>query len=74
MAEENKQEVQSESGKNSAGDVFKKILKVILGIIFLALGVWLIWLFRFDLVIVVKGFIGLFLVLVGLITIAIARD
>jgi thiol:disulfide interchange protein len=74
MAEENKQNTQPEVEKKSAGNVLKKVFKVILGLVFLGLGIWLIWLFRDQLLVVVKGCIGLFLVLIGLITIAIARD
>lgn len=74
MAEENKQNNQPQAEQKSGGEVAKKILKVILGILFLVGGGLLVWLFWGELLVVVKGVIGLFLILVGLITVAIARD
>ncbi len=74
MAEENKKDVQSGAGETAKGNPLNKVFKVILGIIFLIIGIWLVWLFGKELLIVIKGCLGLFLILIGLITIAIARD
>lgn len=69
MAEEVKQEVKPEK-KNVLGT----LLKVILGLVFLALGVLTILAWRRDLLMVIKGCIGPFLVLAGIITLAIAKE
>ncbi|MEW5758866.1 MAG: hypothetical protein AB1755_05320 [Candidatus Omnitrophota bacterium] len=68
MADETKP--QQESSKNAG----KTILKVILGAILVILGIWLVIAWRFDLLIVIKGCLGLFLILAGAITLAIAKD
>lgn len=62
MAEEGK--------KNVAGTVFK----VILGLVFLALGILALVNWWGQLLLVVKGCIGLFLLFAGLITLAIAKE
>jgi len=69
MAEEIKQ-TESKESKNS----LSAILKVLLGIIFLALGVWAIVVWRYDLFVLIKGCAGLFLLLAALITFAIAKE
>lgn len=70
MAEEAKQEEK----KADAGKIFSTIFKVILGIVFLALGVSAIIRWWADLLMVIKGCIGLFLILAGIITLAIAKE
>ena len=56
----------------------KKILatlfKVVLGVVFLVLGGLAILKFRGELLVIVKGCIGLFLILAGVITLAIAKE
>jgi len=69
MAEENK-----EAGKADAKKIFWTVFKVILGLVFLALGVLAIMKWWGDLVTVVRGCIGLFLILAGIITLAIAKE
>ena len=69
MAEENK-----EAGKTDVKKIFWTVFKVILGLVFLALGVLAIMKWRGDLVAVVRGCIGLFLILAGIITLAIAKE
>lgn len=69
MAEEIKEE-KKENGKN----VIKTILKYILGAILVVLGIGLVIAWRIELLIVIKGCLGLFLVLAGAITLAIAKD
>jgi hypothetical protein len=49
-------------------------LKVILGIAFLVLGGWAVLKWWKALVLVGKGCIGLFLILVGVVTLAIAKE
>ncbi len=51
-----------------------KIIKVVLGLIFILLGVWTITLWWNDLLTLVRGGIGLFLILVGLIAFALVAD
>lgn len=70
MAEDVKQDEKKVEAKN----VFSAILKVILGLIFLALGILAIIAWRTDLLVVIKGCIGLFLILAGIITLAIAKE
>jgi hypothetical protein len=69
MADE-KQVEKKEGSKNA----FSAIFKVVLGLIFLALGLWAIVAWWSDLVTVIKGCVGGFLILAGVITLAIAKD
>lgn len=50
------------------------IFKVVLGVVFLLLGALAIKAWWFDLVSLVRGSIGLFLILAGIITLAIAKE
>lgn len=72
MAEEIKQEAKSccSEGKN----MFSVLFKVLLGLGFLVLGVWAIIGWFASLKIVFQGCVGLFLVLAGIITLAIAKE
>ena len=70
MAEEVKQEEKKVDGKKIVSTIFK----VILGLVFLALGALAVIRWRLDLQVVFKGCIGLFLVLAGIITLAIAKE
>jgi uncharacterized membrane protein len=70
MAEEIKQEEKKTDSKN----VLSTILKVLLGLVFLVAGVGAIVVWRQDLISLIKGSIGLFLILASLITFAIAKD
>ncbi|OPX30523.1 MAG: hypothetical protein B1H08_01405 [Candidatus Omnitrophica bacterium 4484_171] len=61
-----------EDKKSSEG--FKTVMKIAIGVILVILGVWAVfgwWSFLWD---VIKGCIGLFLILAGVITIAIAKE
>lgn len=69
MAEELKQEKKVEAGK-----VMSTIFKVVLGLIFLGLGALAIIRWWPDLWAVIRGCIGLFLLLAGIITLAIAKE
>jgi len=70
MAEELKQEEKKVDVKK----VISTIFKVILGLVFLTLGVLAIMRWFGDLKTVVRGCIGLFLILAGVITLAIAKE
>lgn len=70
MAEEVKQEEKQVETKKTMSTIFK----VILGLVFLALGVLAILRWWSLLLMIVKGCIGLFLILAGVITLAIARE
>jgi uncharacterized membrane protein len=70
MAEEIKQEEKKVDVKKAISTIFK----VILGLAFLVLGVVAIIKWLPQLLSVIKGCIGLFLILAGLITLAIAKD
>lgn len=50
------------------------LFKVVLGLLFLVLGAWAILKFWNELMVIIKGGIGLFLILVGVITLAIAKE
>jgi fatty acid desaturase len=68
------EEVKQEQKKAEASKAMSTILKVILGLAFLALGILAILKWWPDLLTIVKGCIGLFLVLAGIITLAIAKE
>ena len=69
MVEETKQEKKAD-GKNMMSTLFK----VVLGLAFLVLGVYTILRWWPQLLEIVKGCIGLFLILAGIITLAIAKE
>ena len=52
----------------------KVITKIALAIAFLAVGAWLIWLWRWEVVLLIKGFAGIAVVFLGLILLAIAKE
>ena len=70
MAEELKQEEKKVDVKK----VFWTVFKVLLGLVFLALGALAIYKWWGNLLVVVSGCIGLFLILAGIITLAIAKE
>lgn len=70
MAEEVKQEEKKAEGKK----IFSVALKVVLGLVFLLLGLLAIIKWLGALLLVIKGCIGLFLILAGIITLAIAKE
>ena len=49
------------------------LLKIVVGIILLAVGVWLIWFWRWEALILIKGCLGFVVVVAGLISLAIAK-
>ena len=68
------EEIKQEEKKVEAKKVISTIFKVILGLVFLVLGVLAIIRWLPQLLSLIKGCIGLFLILAGLITLAIAKD
>jgi len=72
MAEEVKKE--ENSGNEQGKKVFSTILKVVLGLVFLGLGAMAILRWWKLLLMIIKGCIGLFLILAGVITLAIAKE
>jgi len=70
MAEEVKQDEKKENFKSALSTIFK----VILGLAFLALGVLSILRWWPQLKDLIKGCIGLFFILAGIITLAIAKE
>ncbi|MFH1577951.1 MAG: hypothetical protein ABIC18_02645 [Candidatus Omnitrophota bacterium] len=70
MVEDVKQEEEKVEGKKTVAT----LLKVILGLVFLVLGILAIITWRADLLAVIRGCIGLFLVLAAVITFAIAKE
>ncbi|MCK9594336.1 MAG: hypothetical protein PHH68_03720 [Candidatus Omnitrophica bacterium] len=70
MADEAKQGKKECGCKKAAAMAFK----VILGLAFLALGAYLTLKGRFYLLALIKGCVGLFFILVGVITLAIAKE
>ena len=71
MAEEIKKEDKC-CGQGKKG--FATLLKVVLGLVFLALGAMAIYRWWGLLLMIIKGCIGLFLILAGVITLAIAKE
>jgi len=55
-------------------NILPTVFKVILGIIFLLLGAFAIKAWWLDLISLIRGCIGLFLILAGVITLAIAKE
>ncbi|MBI4972332.1 MAG: hypothetical protein HZA27_04355 [Candidatus Omnitrophica bacterium] len=68
------EEIKQEETKVEAKKIMGTMLKVILGLVFLALGALALIKWWPDLLLVVKGCIGLFLILAGIITLAIAKE
>jgi hypothetical protein len=65
----------AEEGKKADGKkIISTLFKVILGLAFLVLGVLTILKWWPQLVEIIKGCIGLFLILAGIITLAIAKE
>jgi len=74
MAQEEKKSCGTEEKRCDSKKMFSTLLKVILGLVFLVLGGWAILQYWKELFSIVKGCIGLFLILAGVITLAIAKE
>ena len=64
----------TEEAKKEASQTVKTAIKVILGIAFLSVGIWLIWLWRWEIWTIIKGFLGIMTLLAGVIFLAIAKE
>lgn len=51
-----------------------KIIKVLIGLLLIALGAWTIWIWQADLFTLIRGGAGLTLILCGLIAFALVAD
>jgi len=52
----------------------KTIIKLIVGIALLSLGAWLVWLWRMEVWTLIKGLLGIMIMLGAIILLAIAKD
>ena len=60
--------------KKGGSQAAKTALKVIVGLLLLALGAWLVWFWRWEVWTVIKGFLGMVVILAGVIFLAIAKE
>ena len=67
-------EEEKKAAKKSAKEVVGKILKVILGIALVVLGIWGIYLWRVDVLTIIRGAVGVVFLLAGIICFAIAKE
>ena len=63
-----------ENEKKGLPGALKTGLKLIVGVVLLALGARLIYLWRWDVLAVIKGCLGVVVILIGLILLAIAKE
>lgn len=68
------EEVKQEEKKCEAKNICSTLLKVLLGLVLLVLGILAIVRWWGALLLVIQGCIGLFLILAGVITLAIAKE
>ncbi|MDD4939000.1 MAG: hypothetical protein PHE18_05025 [Candidatus Omnitrophica bacterium] len=68
------EEIKQEEKKTDSKKLFWTAFKVILGLVFLVLGIAAVIRWFWALKIVFEGCIGLFLILAGIITLAIAKE
>jgi len=68
------EEVKQEETKVEVKKIMATVFKVVLGVVLLILGALAIFKWWSSLLIMVKGCIGLFLILAGIITLAIAKE
>ena len=64
----------ADEAKGNGKKTLATLFKVILGIAFLVLGIWAVARWWKLLLIIIKGCVGLFLILAGVITLAIAKE
>ena len=68
------EEIKKECACSCGGKMVMTLVKVIIGLGLLVLGILAVIRWRYPLLMIMKGFIGLFLILVGIITLAIAKE
>ncbi|MCD6133960.1 MAG: hypothetical protein J7J25_00295 [Candidatus Omnitrophica bacterium] len=74
MAEEEKKDMEKKEEKKPASEAAKTFLKIVLGLIFVLGGLALVVVWWKELLSVIKGTLGLFLIMVGAIILAIAKE
>ena len=74
MEEQAKTEVAQPKEEKKGSDNTKMIIKIVLGALLILLGLWAVIGWWWSLTVVFKGCIGLFLILAGAITLAIAKE
>lgn len=67
-------EEEKKAAKKPVKEVVGKVLKVILGMVLVVLGVWGIYLWRLDVLTIIKGAVGVVFLLAGIICFAIAKE
>lgn len=68
------EEKKEEEKKGCVKATFKTLLKICLGILLIAVGIVGIWRWRWDVLILIKGCLGIVFVFAGLICLAIAKE
>jgi len=68
------EEIKKEEAKVDAKRTVSTLLKVVLGLVFLILGVVASIVFLKPIILIIKGCVGPFLILAGIVTLAIAKD
>lgn len=63
-----------EEQKKDASQALKIMMKVITGVALLIVGALLIWLWRWEVLTLIKGCLGLVVILAGIIFLAIAKE
>ena len=61
-------------GNEEKKGIVKMVVKVIIGLLLLAVGVRFIWLWRWDVLTVIRGFLGVAVAFAGIIFLAIAKE
>ena len=60
--------------EKKGSNALSMVLKILLGLVFLVLGIWAVTVWRYDLFVLLKGCAGPFAILAALITFAIAKE
>lgn len=68
------QDLKQEEKINSPRNLLFVVFKVVLGLVFLSLGIWAVINFRKDIYTVIRGCIGPVLILASIVLLAVSRD
>lgn len=60
--------------KKEVAQTPKMVLKILIGIILLVVGAVMVWVWKQDVLTVIKGFLGMVVILAGIIFLAIAKE
>tara|TARA_B100000315_G_C14569575_1_gene584782 strand:+ start:899 stop:1099 length:201 start_codon:yes stop_codon:yes gene_type:complete len=66
MAEEKKEQKKDKSSK--------ALVKLVIGLVFVLVGLLMVFIWKRDLGVIIRGCLGIFLIMAGAITIAIAKE